>query len=144
VADGAAVKARDAFDRRRLLAGHVAQRFEWVALGQLQRTRLEADEGVAREALPSLHALEKETRLSGRAEEAVGAHRREHVGQDLAIDGDQPVRPGQGARFVARGSAVSHLVSFPLSAPLSATRPERKRYQKAGLVLGLRFHVPLD
>jgi hypothetical protein len=68
----------------------------------------------------------------------VRANRREHVGQDFAVNRDKPVFARQRPRFIAGGSAVSHLVSSD-SAPLSAVGPERKPYQIAAWCFALAF-----
>ena len=102
---------------------------------ELQLSRLMSDEGVPRQPLPALHALEQEARLTRRAQQRVGANRGEHVGKHLPVDRDELVACGQRPRVSWAGEALSHLFWFPLSAPLSAAGPERKRYQNYGLAL---------
>ena len=46
----------------------------------------------------------REAWFARREEKRVGAHGREHVGEDLAVDGNQPVVGREGTRFIARGS----------------------------------------
>ena len=50
--------------------------------------------------------------LARRAQERVRADRGEHVGQDFAVDGDQPVIRSQRPRIIAGGGALSHLSCF--------------------------------
>src|SRR5437868_12476209 len=63
VADGSAVESGDAYDRCRLLACHRGQRIEGIAVAEVERPRLEADERVAGQALATLDAFEQESRL---------------------------------------------------------------------------------
>src|SRR2546430_7151461 len=86
VSDGAAVKSRDAFDRRSVLAGHRSKRVKRAAVAEVERPGLEPDERVAGQALAALDALEQEPGLAGRAQERVSADRGQHIGQHFSID----------------------------------------------------------
>src|SRR2546430_17672123 len=109
------MESRDAFDRRRLLAGDRGQRQQGVALAQLERACRDADERMARQPLAFLDAFQEEARLARRAQQAVRADRGEHVGEDLSIDRDERMVLRKRPRFLAGGSAVSHLFLYPLS-----------------------------
>ena len=106
VPDRAAVEARDAADRRRLLARHRRQGIEWISLPQLECAGLGSDERVAREPLAAFHALQQEAGLAGRAQQCVRANWGEHVGQNLPVDRDQGKFAGQAPSCLSAGSAA--------------------------------------
>ena len=123
VAHDAAVKARQVRRRGGRVLGDLAQGFERARAVEVEGLGPEADEGVAGQPLAALDAFEQEARLSRRAENGVGADRRQEVGQDLALEGDQPVLFRKRPRVSPGGGAAAHLTSSGSLAGIS--RPGR-------------------
>src|SRR4029077_8714842 len=73
ISDGPAMEAWDAPHGRCGLGGHGAEGRQRVSVAQLEWLGLEADEGVARQALAALDALEQKARRAWRTQERVCA-----------------------------------------------------------------------
>ncbi len=109
VADRATMEARKSGHRRDRLARHLHKRRQRVPVAEVELDRPRPDERVAGETLATLHALQQESWLGGRAQQRVSTDRSEHVGEDFAVHGHQRVVRGQGPSFRRAGSALSHL-----------------------------------